>query len=798
MTTTKYVGSRIARVFDVPMVTGRAIYASDVSFPSMCHIALVRSPYAHARIERIDISEALRVPGVLSVFTGEDVKDFPIKTLVDETQFRAPELSICALAVGKARFAGEPVAAVVAEQKNTATMAAQLVNVDYTPLQPIVDPVKAMDPASPKLYDQWDSNLFFQRKLSKGDVDAGFKSADRVIRGSMRINPHGAIPMEPRSYAADYNPISNTLLLYSSTQMPHTIRLLLSKTLKLPETSIRVIQPNVGGAFGVKAPFYQDEVLIPLLSLLTKRPLKWTEDRREHFALCANSRNQIHDYEVAFKNDGTITGIKDRIIADVGVLFPQEGWGMPLVTLSLIPTVYKIANVEVELNEVVTNKAHMAAYRGYGKECATFFMERLMDIVARETGVDRPEIRFRHFIQPNEFPFALSENITLDSGDYPAAMKKALDILDYQHWKEEKKKARKEGRFIGVGIAYELEPEGACIPSSYIQQYDGVTMRVSPTGDVTVLTGITSPGSGNETAIAQIAADELGVSIENVHVIQGDTAICPFGLGNFAGRSMLTGGPATVLAAREIRDKMQKLAAIMLEASPDDIESRNGFFYVRGAERLSLAFSTVSETFHKRSFDLAIDLEPGLEVTKYWKMPNARNIADEKGKINIYSSYANAAHACAVEVDVETGIVKFLKYVLVDDAGNLINPIIVEGQLQGGLVQGIGGTLYEQTVYSEDGQVLSSTFMDYLIPTSMEAPHIDLSHQVTPSPYTPLGAKGVGESGIVGAAAAIVGAVEDALSEFDVRITSTPIRPNQLWQLVRASKMSKLSHGKIR
>lgn len=773
------------------MIAGQGKFTGDLTPPRTLYAYFVRSKYAHARIKEVDVRRAVKVQGVRAVITGNELADFPIFqpiSLAPYKPYGAKEAIVYPLAVDKVRFVGEPVAIVLAESKFAAAEAASLVDVEYDVLPAVVDPEEALKPVAPKVYDHWDSNLFMKFPSEWGDVDSAFKKADYTLSDKVRIQRFTGQALEPRAYVADYNVSERRLTFYASTQQPHPLRTILSETLKIPENNIRVIQPYVGGAFGLKIPPFQEEVAIAVASVKLGRPVKWVAERWEELLTGGHARDQRHYFEIAFSKDGRLLGMKVKIIADMGALFPTPGWGMPIVTTIHLPTVYKVENYKIELFEVVTNKNPLNAYRGYGKECACFLMERIMDLIARKLGKDRVEVRMKNFIRPDEFPARISRYSVLDSGNYPTVLRKAVEIFEYEKWLKIKEEARKEGRYIGIGVAYELTPEGACIPGSFFLQYDAVTLKVAPTGKVMVYTGITSPGNGQETAIAQIVADSLGVRIEDVAVYQGDTDLCPYGLGNFSGRSMITGGSAALLASLELRDKLRKVAARILEVRPEDVEISGGKLYVREAPERHVTTRDVAFAVYKNPYDLAIDVEPGLEVTKYFKMPNALHVPDEHGYTRIYTSFPNAAHLCAVEVDVETGKFSILRYVVVDDCGKVINPLIVEGQLHGGIAQGIGGAIMEELVYSDDGQLLTTTFMDYPIPTSKEVPDTIIAHVETPSPYTPTGAKGVGESGIVGAPACIVSAVEDALSEFGIKIMETPIRPSRIWKLIEEAK----------
>jgi carbon-monoxide dehydrogenase large subunit len=782
-----YVGRAVAKISDPPILTGNGKYAADITPPSTLHACFVRSKYAHARIKSISVEKALRVRGVRRILTAEDFKDYPVFQPISPKPYKpygAKEAIVYPLA-SKARFVGEPIAMVLAESKYAAAEAASLVEVDYEVLPAVVDPEEALKPDSPKVYDHWDSNLFIKLPSEWGDVDEAFSRADHIIRDSVKIQRFTGQALEPRAYVADYDPLYGRLTFYASTQQPHPLRTILAETLGMPESQIKVVQPYVGGGFGLKIPAFQEEVAVAIAASKMKTSVKWVAERTEEFMTGGHARDQRHYFEVAFDNAGRVLGMKVRIIADVGALFPTPGWGMPIVTTIHLPTVYKITNYRIELLEVVTNKNPLNAYRGYGKECSCFLMERIMDLIARKLGIDRAEVRFKNFIPAEDFPARISRYTVLDSGSYATVLRKAMDLFRYDEWMKYKAEAAKGGRHVGIGLAYELTPEGACIPGSFFLQYDAVNIKVSPTGKVQVYTGITSPGNGQETAIAQIVAENLGVKLDDISVYQGDTDLCPYGLGNFSGRSVISGGSAAMLASIELREKMKKVAAAMLEASPEDIEVSDGYFYVRGSPDHGVTVKDIAFAVYKNPFDIAKDVDAGLEVVKYFKMPNAQHIPDENGYTRNYTSFPNAAHLCAVEVDVETGRLKILRYVIVDDCGRVINPMIVEGQLHGGIAQGIGGALMEHLVYSNEGQLLTTTFMDYPIPTSKDIPDIIVGHHETPSPFTPTGSKGVGESGISGAPACIVSAVEDALQHLGVKIMETPLRPSKIWKLIR-------------
>ena len=771
-------------------MTGKGKFVADVCLPGMLHAAILRSPYAYAKINSINTKKASRHPGVVAVVTGIEVAKLskPIPFMYSPTGFGSKTADVYGLATDRARYVGEPVAAVVAVNKLVAYEALELVEVDYTPLTPVVDAERALEPGSPLVYEPWGDNLLLKMSFRGGDVDRAFKEADYVIKDSLKSHRYTGVPIEPRAYVADYDRANGKLTLYATTQQPHPLRTTLAAALDIPENNIRVIQPDVGGAFGVKTPPYQEEILLPILAISTGKPVKWVEERRENFLAGGHAREMVHHFEVAFNRDGRVVGLREKMIADTGAPSPLIGWGMAFVGAIHIPGVYKIENVEVESLMVVTNKAPWNAYRGYGKENSNLLMERCMDLVARKLGISPIETRLKNFVQPQEFPFKQVSGQVLDSGDYPKVLNRLLQMSEYDELREERERLRRQGKYVGIGVVFEVAPGGACLPDSYITGYDGTTVRVAPTGKVTVLTGITSPGTGNETMIGQVVADELGTSIGDVSVIQGDTDMCPYGLGNFSDRSTIVGASSAMLAAKDIREKMLKVAASMLEASPEDLDIEESRIFVKGVPSKFLKFADVSQAIYRRPYDCAIEIEPGLEATRYFRTLNATHIPDEQGRISTYPSYPNMAHLAFVEVDGETGEVKILKYAAVHDCGFVMNPMMVEGQLHGGIVQGIGGALYENLVYDDSGQLLTTTFMDYPIPTSMEVPRIEVANHETKSPFTPYGTKGVGESGPVGAPSVLISAVEDALSSLGVKITELPLTPNKVWELIRDAK----------
>jgi carbon-monoxide dehydrogenase large subunit len=788
----KYIGEDIGALPSRQLVAGKGQYVGDLYLDGLLHMAVLRSPYAHARIKSVDTKAAEQVPGVIYVITGKEVKENmqPIVEAYDTAAMGAKGVKWYALCPERVRFVGEAVAAVVAEDKYTARKAADLIQVDYEELAVVFDPEEAMKPGSPLVEPDWGDNIMVTRDFRTGDPDKAFAEADGTISGVVKTQRYTGAAIEPRGYVATYDPFQDLLTFWASTQNPHPLRVFLAETLGIPETGIRVIQPHVGGGFGLKIPTFQEEPLIAYLARKLARPIKWIEERYENFLVGGHAREERLYYEAAYKKDGKVTGIRAKVIADVGAPSALVGWGMSFVTAYCIPTVYKIPNGRVQLFTVVTNKCPWNAYRGYGKEAASFLMDRVMDGVAKASGVDRAEVRLKNFIPPEEFPYSQVSGAMLDSGNYPAALNRVLEMIDYKNFSSMQQEARKQGRYIGLGIGQELTPEGCSMPrSTILSGYDGCTVRVNPSGQVTVLTGVTSPGSGNETGIAQIVADTLGSDIKVIKVMQGDTDTCPYGLGNYSSRSIIMGGAAAQIAATEIREKMFKVASSMLEVAPADLDSEDGKIYVKGAPTRYVLFKDVASTVYRDCYGKhACDVEPGLEATRYFRHPNVYHQPETQGRFSAYPSWPYGVSACIAEVDPETGIIKVLRYCAVHDAGKIINPRMAQANLHGGIVQGFGGAMYEHLVYDENCQLKTATFLDYTMPTAVDVPSVEVEHMETVSPFNPLGCKGVGESGVTGPLGALCSAVENALPHLKLNLAEMPLTPNRVWQAIHRAE----------
>ncbi|MGD9765093.1 MAG: xanthine dehydrogenase family protein molybdopterin-binding subunit [Candidatus Binatia bacterium] len=787
----KSVGRAIPGLTNRTLVSGRGNYVGDLQLPGMCAMAVLRSPYAHARIAAIDTAQAAALPGVLAVVTGADAQreTSPIPSVVDPAMYGGKAVALYALAVDRARYVGEPVAAVVAEDRYTAHRALELIEVTWEELPAVIDPEAGLQPGAPLVEPEWGDNVMIHREFVRGNPAGALAEADGVVRGAVKAHRYVAAPMEPRAYAGIYDAFKGEYTVWSSTQNPHPLRYCLSGALRVQEADVHVVQPHVGGGFGEKTPTFQEEVLVPWLARKLERPVKFVEERTEHFLAGGHAREERLEFEAGYRKDGRVTGLTVRLVADVGAPASFCGWAMSYVSAYCIPTAYKIDDCRIELFTVATNKCPWNGYRAFGKEASSFLMDRIMDRVADATGLDRWDVRLKNFIQPDEFPYPQVSGAVLDSGDYPKALRGLLDMIDVPAFRKEQEAARRQGRYLGLGIGFELTPEGCSLPQSAMcAGYDGSTVRVAPSGQVTVLTGVTSPGSGNETGIAQIVADVLGVPMDQVRVIQGDTETCPFGLGNYSSRSLMIGGSAAQIAATELREKMFNVAAKALEVTPADLDAEDGRIYVKGAPSRHIPFKEVASLIYRHAYGReASGVEPGLESTRYFRIGNVHHRPEVDGRLSPYPTWPYGAAAAVVEVDTETGVVKVLNYAILHDSGPIINPLLAEGNLLGGVAQGLGAALYENMVYDEAGQLKTATFMDYTIPTAVEMPPCVIGHQSTPSPFTPMGMKGVGESGVTAPLGAIPSAIEDALSHLKLELMETPLTPDRIWRAIRAA-----------
>lgn len=786
------IGKRIPGRNNRRLARGTAAYVDDISLAGTCQVAIVRSPHPHAIVRGIDSAAAEAMPGVVRVITGAQIaaRTNPLPEGWDTSRVGAKRVDWYALCPARVRYVGEAVAAVVAVDRSTAFRAAALVDVSYEVLDPVTNTEQALSHGATLVEPSWGDNVLFSERFHEGDL-AKARQGARTARGRIVSQRISGAPIEPRGILATYDHSDELIRIWESTQQPHLVRSYVAQALGIPERRVVVVQPQVGGAFGLKQPTSQEEVLLAYLAYELRRPVKWIEQRFESLAVGGHARETTCSYEALFDDDGRLCGLTVDIVADVGAPTAFLGWGMSVVTMFTLPTVYKVSAIDVSLRSVVTNKCPWTPCRGFGKDVATLVMERIQDQIASDLDLDPVEVRLRNLIQPEEFPYHHVSGGVLDSGDYPRALRAVTDAIGYESFADERTQACRSGQRLGLGIAMELTPEGVAIAGSLMNNgYDGATVRISPTGEVTVLCGVTSPGTGNETALAQIAADALCCDIDRVAVIQGDTDACPWGLGNYSSRSVIIGGSAVEVAAGELMQKLLAVAASMLDASPGDVTVGQEVFWSSSCPDRPVRFDDVVQRIYWHSFERHADvIEPGLEATRYFRIGNINHLPGEGQRPSLYPTWASGAIACVVAVDPETGLVRVLRYCAVEDAGRIINPLLAEAQLHGGIAFGIGTALYEQLSYDdESGQFLTGTFMDYTIPTAMEIPSLDVRHQETFSPFTLHGTKGVGESGLGGTLAAVVSAIENAFPDLDLRLSKLPLTPASVWRDIRDAR----------
>jgi aerobic carbon-monoxide dehydrogenase large subunit len=766
----KTVGKAIKRTEDPRLIQGLAHYVDDVRLPDTLHAAFLRSIYAHARIKSIDTTAALKLPGVVAVYTGKDVQKIgvvPCGAAIPD--MKAPEHRV--LPLNKVYFVGHPVAVVVAETKAAARDALDLIQVDYQELPVVLDEEKAADPKSPVIHEALGTNIAYKLTAGEGDIEAALKSADKIIKQKILNKRLLPIAMETRGVLARYYPGEQELTIWTSTQIPHLARTQIAIMLGMPENKLRVITPEVGGGFGSKLNVYAEEALLGWISMQTGRPVKWIEGRRENMQATIHGRGQVGVVEIGCKKDGTITGLRYNVFADMGSYFQLLTPAIPTLTGLMLSGCYKIPAIQMNVTATFTNKMSTDAYRGAGRPEATYVIERAADLVAAELGMDPVDVRRKNFPQPNEFPFKTATGLFYDSGNYQGALDKALKIADYTKLRDDQKKARKEGRLVGIGVSTYVEI-CALGPSSAMPAggWESATVRIEPTGKVTILTGASPHGQGEETSFAQIAADELGVGVNDSTVIHGDTAVVQYGIGTFGSRGLAVGGTAVYMAIQKLKAKAAKLAAHLMQVDPGTVSFADGKFTSSAAPGKQTSLQEVALAAHLAK-SIPEDMEPGLSATSFYEPKNF--------------TFPFGTHIAVVEIDRETGEIDFQRYVAVDDCGKQINPMLVHGQVHGGIVQSIGQALYEEVVYDDSGQLVTGTLMDYALPKAAMIPHLELDSTETPSPVNPLGAKGVGEAGTIGATPAIVAAVVDALSVFGVRHLDMPAKPEAIWQIIK-------------
>ena len=769
MPVSKLVGTKVKRREDPRLVQGLSHYVDDLRMADVLQVAILRSPHAHARINGIDKGAAQALPGVVSVVTGADIGDSvgSVPCAAANPTLRTPPHPV--LAQGEVRYVGEPVAAVVAEDSYTARDALDLIEVDYEPLPAVSDLEKALQPGSPLVHSQWDSNQAFTFECGTGDMDKARAEADVIVKQKFIHQRLAPIPVETRGVVARYFPGEGELTVWSSTQIPHLLRAMLALVLGFPEHRIRVIAPEVGGGFGCKLNVYREEALLAHLAMKLKATVKWIEGRRENMQATIHGRGQVGTVEAAVKKDGTILGVTYDSLLDTGAYHQLLTPGMPPLTGLMISGSYKIPTLKFTSTGGFTNKVATDAYRGAGRPEATLVIERTMDLIARELDMDPVELRRKNFAQPADFPLPVATGLAYDSGNYQAALDKALEMVGYDDLRAEQKRLREEGRYLGIGFSTYVEicamGPSAALPAG---GWESGTVRMDFTGKATVLTGVSPHGQGEETTFAQIVSDDLGIPIEDVAVLHGDTAVVPNGIGTFGSRGISVGGTAVYMATQQVREKAEAIAANVLECSAEDLEFEDGKFSVKGVPDKGITIQEVALQAHVAT-KLPAGMEPGLQATSVFEPSNF--------------TFPFGTHICVVEVDTHSGEIDIKKYVAVDDCGKVINPMIVDGQVQGGIAQGLGQALLEEVVYDEDGQLVTGSLMDYAVARAEDLPPLEFARTETPSPVNPMGVKGVGEAGTIGSTPSIVNAVVDALAPFGVTHIDMPLKPEKIWRL---------------
>jgi carbon-monoxide dehydrogenase large subunit len=774
MVLSRYVGAEVRRKEDPRLITGSSTYVDDVRLPGMAYVALVRSPHPHAKFTTIDAAEALAMPGVIAVITGDELAKYcgPLsgaaaeggsgeEASYEEREEEALESPpVWPIARGRVRWVGEAVAAVVAESRYQAQDAADAVVVDYDPLPSVTDPEAAMQDGAPQLYAGLKNNVGARWDRDHGDIAAAFEGAPVTAKARIRSQRLSAVPMEPRAVAAAPDPLINGVTVWTSTQAPHWNRNSIADALGLPATRVRVIAPEVGGGFGVKIGAYQEDFIVAALALRMQRPVKWIETRSENFLATNHGRDQWADVEVAADADGGIRGLRMHVVQDLGAW--PKGTDLAELTGRMSSGCYDIPALEFRSVSVYTNKMALGAYRGAGRPEAAYYVERAIDLLADAAGLDPVDVRRRNFIAPFEHGYTTASGEKYDTGDYEKPLTRALELSGYQALRQEQARLRGEGRYLGIGLASYVEICG-------FGPFESATVRVETNGDVTVYTGISPHGQGQETSFAQIVADGLGVAMEKIGVNHGDTLNTPQGNGTMGSRGLAVGGGAVVLALDKVRDRAQAIAAHLLEAAPEDIEIADGQFRVRGVPDRGLTLEEIAGKAYSDS--LPPEFGAGLEATEFFRPDD--------------ETFPFGTHVAVVEVFPDTGEVQLQRFLTVDDCGVIVSPKLVRGQVHGGVAQGVGQALLEEIVYDPAGELLTGTLNDYAIPRALTFPAIETHHTETPTYLNPLGAKGIGEAATIGSTPAVANAVVDALEPFGITHLDIPFTSERVWQAIR-------------
>lgn len=758
------IGANVKRKEDPGLITGAGKYVGDIKLPGMRHVTFVRSPYAHASILHIDTSAALERGGVLAVVTGQDLLDQyePVPVAGGDAVQR--QRSHYALSVGRVRHIGEAVAAVIAASPEAGEDALDDVLIEWEELPAAADLLSACAGDAPPIFEGMDDNIADRGAKKTADVDEVFANAPHRISQRMHSQRVAGVPMEVRAVAAAPDAVTGGVTVWTSTQIPHGVRSALAAALRLPENMLRVIAPNVGGGFGVKNALYPEEIALAKLSQLYQMPLKWTGTRVEHFQTTTQGRAQVADVEVAFDEGGRILGLRLHVIAELGAYPPF--YDIAHLTGLMATGNYHIPAVDFKASSVFTNTIAVAAYRGAGRPEAIYYIERAIELIADELGLDSVEVRRRNYLKPEQFPYKTPTGSTYDSGDYAGNLATALELANYEtlRGKQARLRAQDSDTLIGIGIASYVEMCG-------FGPYESGVVRVEPGGTVTVYTGSSPHGQGGETTFAQIVADEIGADYDKIVVRHGDTGSAPMGIGTFGSRGLAVGGSAVVRAAEKVRGKAVKIAAHMLEAAPSDVEFADGQYRVKGVPSRSLGLTEIAERAYTDR--LPDDIETGLEATDFFRPPDF--------------IYPFGTHIALVEIDRQTGVVALREYYSVDDCGPRISPLLVAGQIHGGLAQGIGQALLEEVVFDDEGQLLTGSMMDYAMPRADDFPQFTIGKTVTPTSLNPLGAKGIGEAATIGSTPAVVNAVMDALKPYGIRHLDMPLTARKIWEAIASA-----------
>ena len=768
-----YVGQSIKRFEDPRLVTGHGAFVGDLTLPDILHAAVLRSQHAHARLRGVEVSAARALPGVVAVLTGADIAGvlagIPTRAMTGERAvdaLQAPEYPL--LAHDKVCYVGQPIAVVVAQDLYVARDAVELITVDYEPLVPVLDPDAAARDDAPVIHEAMGTNVAMRLHQRAGDLEGAFAQADHVVRQRYVVQRVVPAPLETRGVLAQYQPQEDLLTVWNATQAPHRVKHFLVHLLQRPEQTVRVVAPDVGGSFGVKDCLFPEDVLIPYLALRLRRPVKGIEERRENM-LAYHGRGHSLDIEAAVRRDGALLGIRVYVVADIGAYFLLTTPSAPFNVCRRIIGPYHIPAISIELVGVLTNKTSTGAYRGTGSPEAAFGIERTMDLIAHDLELDPAEVRRRNFIPPDAFPYQAATGLTYDSGNYVQGMERALELLDYPHWRAKARQQKPDETLIGIGLATFLKSSGA----EGDHRVESAEVTITPSGDIIVYTGISPHGQGSETSFAQIVADEMGVYPAQVRVRHGDTALFPFGEGTSASRGLIVGGSAVYAVVQETRQHLAHLASELLACPAEDIGFQNGLTFNRHRPEEQLTFLQLVAAASSRAHR-SVEGGRGLVVSGTYTLPGA--------------PFSFGAHAVVVEVSRETGQVTILRYVGVHDCGRIVNPRLVEGQIIGGIAQGLGQALTEDVVYSPEGQPLTGSLLDYALPKAHEMPPLILETLEVPSPTNPLGAKGIGSVSTVPAPAAVANAVLDALASFGVRHLDTPLTAEKIWRAMQGAR----------